>query len=256
MSCSSRCGRYNRIAKTNRPAPLTNIEQLVRVRSLPFILAVPTVFFEKEVMPMQTFTEGVVDKSIEVARRNWKSWHDVFEYGSDPGNPLLSDPQRFALFLREYSVRRTIRAGTHERFRQVLAVKSRELAEIKNGNAGQFIDVVEADLRADFGTCEGTRKVVSAVSKVAAFLRPDRYLAWDKYGKRGANIALNRGASSDFSTYAEYLAICDEIWDGSPGELIRQMSEERAESPIEKELRFQRRVLDFCLMILGGRSFR
>jgi len=199
-------------------------------------------------------TAEAIPESVEVARKNWSDWRDVFEHvGSPKTNPLLGKPDRFKRFCVEYSVQRTIRRGTHDDFRCELA-KSKFSAAVRDPT-GHRLDALEVELRKRFGTQRGKNSIRSVLSKVAAFIRPQRFVAWDTYGKRGANIALGRKASHRFNNYAEYLAAFDLVWKGPRGQQIRDyIATSGAQSAAESEPRFQRRVLDMYLMKLGGRN--
>jgi hypothetical protein len=195
-----------------------------------------------------------IPESVQVARKNWSDWRDVFEHvGSPKTNPLLAKPDRFKRFCVEYSVQRTIRRGTHDDFRRELT-KSEFSAAIRDPS-GQRLDKLEGKLRKRFGTQRGRNSIRSALSKVAAFTRPQRFVAWDTYGKKGVNIALGRRASHRFNTYAEYLAAFDLVRKGARGQQIRDyVATSGARSAVESEPRFQRRILDMYLMKLGGRK--
>jgi hypothetical protein len=192
--------------------------------------------------------------SIKVARENWEDWRVVFEHGdSVSDNPLLVDPRRFAVFLKKYSVSRTIRRGTHDEFRQAL-IQSKQFVGAVQDNTGHALDLLEGDLRRSFGTHDGKNRITSALSKVAAFVRPELFVAWDNYAKKGVNVAVGRTVSARFDTYADYLAAFNMAWDGQPGRKIRDyVAQNGAKSAVESQSRFQRRVLDVCLMKLGKR---
>ena len=193
-----------------------------------------------------------IAKSLRTARDNWNCWKRVFEHRGPFGeNPLLAEPELFAHFLWEYSVNRTICSGKHDELRQKLAKSEWAFQD----DHGEGIDKLEKQLRPEFGTTrdEGRNQIISALSKVAAFLRPERFVAYDRYAKKGLNDVLERGASSKFNGYSEYLATFDSAWHGEAGHEIREYLKKRAESKVENELRFQRRVLDVYLMRRGGR---
>jgi hypothetical protein len=194
--------------------------------------------------------DNLISTSVNTARRNWNDWRDIFEHpGSVADNPLLADQGRFAHFLREYSVRRTIRAGTHEQLRLKLA-KSENVFRYDTGDA---IDNLERNLRDHFGTHDGRNRLISALSKVAAFIRPERFVACNSYAKKGLNIVRGRAASRKFDTHADYLAPFDEAWNGELGQEIRDHMKNDVQSKAEGEPRFQRRILDVYLMVRGDR---
>jgi hypothetical protein len=112
------------------------------------------------------------------------------------------------------------------------------------------------ELRPTFGVQDGKRRMTSVISKAAAFTRPGRFVAWDKFAKQGISRLRRqpglRGANQ-FDTYAEFLEAFDSIWEGKLGEEIRQATVSVAENEIECQPRFQRRVMDVYLMQVGGR---
>ena len=186
-----------------------------------------------------------------LARKNWSDWQDVFEHsGPITTNPLFAE-RRFGEFCRDYSVGRTIRKGTRDDFREL----RKELPVATKDDTGRALDKLESRLRERFSTGNGERRLISVVSKTSAFVRPERFVAWDRFAKQGANIALGRGQSLQFHDYAEYLAAFDRIWNDERGEAIREYAaKQRRGSGVEREPRFLRRVLDVHLMILGGRQ--
>jgi hypothetical protein len=206
-------------------------------------------------MELFTLDDGAILQSVQVARGNWGSWRDVFEHsGPTSENPLLASPKRFASFCKEYSVIRTIRAGKHDEFLSTLRDSS-QFKDAIDDDSGGTLDSLENELRRDFGTHDGTRRMVSVISKVAAFVRPERFVAWDKYAKKGVNIVLRRPASSSFSNYAEYLRAFEQVWDGEAGQQIRDyLTSVNTSFAVETEPRFQRRILDVHLMKCGGRK--
>jgi hypothetical protein len=158
-----------------------------------------------------------IARSAKTARANWRGWRDVFEHsGPISTNPLLSRPDRFAAFCKEYSVHRTIKKGTRDEFRLQLK-DSPQFEKAIHDRTGQKLVTLEKQLRKNFGTLEGKRGMVSVLSKVAAFVRPERFVAWDKYGKRGVNRVLGRGVSVSFATYSDYLKEINQIWENWSG---------------------------------------
>jgi hypothetical protein len=194
-----------------------------------------------------------ISSAIEVARKNWRDWRDVFEHGASiPANPLLANRSRFASFCKEYSVSRTIRKGAQNDFRVELCEPP--FSEAMRDDSGQALGEFEANLRTRFGTHGGRNRMISVLSKVAAFVRPERFAAWDNYAKRGVNLTQGRPASFQFATYADYLAEFDYIWNGPIGQEIKDYAMSEGARGLETEPRFLRRVLDVRLMICGGRE--
>lgn len=164
------------------------------------------------------FRDDVISKSVQVARTNWADWRDVYEHtGPIRDNPLVADAGKFAKFCREYSVGRTIRHGTRNELRVTLSEP--QFSEVIQDDTGHAIDKLEIECRLRFGTRNGARRVTSVLSKVAAFVKPERFVAWDKYARKGLGAVM--GSSAPFQTYAEYLAAFDSAWNGPPGQRVR-----------------------------------
>lgn len=101
-----------------------------------------------------------------------------------------------------------------------------------------------------FGTRDGKRGVQSALSKVATFVQPEWFTAYDYYASSGLNLIIGRSKSAFFPSYASYLADFNAAWNGPHGERIREII--KPVTSVQAEPRFQRRVLDLYLMVEGG----
>jgi hypothetical protein len=197
----------------------------------------------------------IIPKDVHLAKRNWEDWISVFEHaGAAEENPLLAFPGVFNKFLAEYSVHRTIRAGTSNEFRKALSSGGTRLAYKLSDSSGKAIDEMEEMLRCDFGTQGGRRGMRSVISKIAAFLAPANFIAWDKFARKGIIVLRGRRATHAYQTYAEYLddvnhvlnyEMKDALISACKGNYPTQYSSENN--------RFQRRVLDVYLMRVGGR---
>jgi len=193
------------------------------------------------------WNRNVIKESIQVARMNWAAWRDVYEHGGTvQTNPLLTNENKFASFCQEYSVSRTIRKGTRNEFRRSLI---KRIPVAIREDSGRALDELEQKLRLQFGTHNGTRRMISVLSKVAAFVRPEQFVPWDSYAKRGLKTVL--ALKGGFETYAAYLQAFDVAWNGASGRQLRQWR--GAQNKLEQEHRFLRRVFDICLMKFGGR---
>jgi len=192
---------------------------------------------------------------LKQARDNWLRWQDVYEYkGNITMNPLLAYEGRFASFLREYGVGRTIRKGRRDALRRELR-NSPEFRKALEDGDGQALDRLARDLGSRFGSRRNA--VLSALSKVAAFIRPERFVAWDQFARKGLKCVLRGCASSRLNGYSEYLAAFDTAWEGQAGGQVRDYVAKRGvRNDVEREPRFLRRVLDVYLMKRGGRWSR
>ena len=195
---------------------------------------------------------GVSQADVDGAVRNWCEWKDVFEYnGPAADNPLLVDAAKFATFLRRYSVYRTIRSGRSENLRILLRDPQFPLNTILDDATGLQLDTQEFSLREQFGTRDGRRGLRAALSKIAAFLASHRFIAWDKYARKGLKKVLQRHSVKN---YAEYLEGANALLSGELGERVRDACNNKYPTQYAAELdRFHRRVLDRYLMRTGGR---
>jgi hypothetical protein len=166
-------------------------------------------------------------------------------------NPLFQE-ERFHSFpaprrkdnLYGYSVGRTVQKGQHENFRKHLAGDQSPLCQLLNDATGKAIDTLDADLqfRKQFGTKSGQRGLRSALSKIAAFLAPQIFLAWDSEAKRGL-----RKLGCRFQNYNEYLIRAKDLLSGPVGQEIRAT----CKGTYPDNEGFYLRVLDQYLMRVG-----
>lgn len=197
----------------------------------------------------------VAKNDMELAYKNWKKWQLVFEHqGEASENPLLAKANLFKEFMAEYSVSRTIRAGQHDLFREMLGSDQVNLAVKLNDESGCGLDMLDDELRSDFGTIGGKRGLRSVLSKVMAFLAPHSFVAWDQYARIGLNIKLGYSKSYVPSTYAEYLAGVNLLLKGDMREQLVKIAQGNYPTTYSSQNeRFHRRVLDVHLMRIGGR---
>jgi hypothetical protein len=196
-----------------------------------------------------------IERAICDARWNtWHDWRDAFEHtGSIGTNPIFADAGRFNSFCVKWGVSRTIRKGTRDKLRCLL-VCDLEFEKAMGDDSGLQLANLEKDLRSRFGTFDkqGVPKgILSVLSKLAAFVRPERFVAWDQYARRGLNMVLGNPLSKRFNRYDEYLADFESVWEGPHGKRIREMTRQAPRQPVETEPRFQRRVLDLYLLAKG-----
>jgi len=207
-------------------------------------------------MAMNSAAANLTDQDLQIALRIvrqdvWKPFRRVFEHtGPISSNPILADADLFAWFCWEWSVARTVRAGMQHDLRVRLR-DSPEFAAALRDDAGQMLAQLEQDLSREFGA-RGGNSIISLLSKVAAFLRPERFVAWDRYARQGTNLIFARAKYCSFSGYAGYLSDFDRIWEGQHGERIRILTSNSPLEPAELTPAFQRRVLDLYLMRVGG----
>lgn len=194
-------------------------------------------------------------KDMELAKGNWKDWIRVFEHaGAVEQNPLLTSPQVFSKFLGEYSVSRTIRAGTSNEFRKALSSGRVGLGDKLGDPSGKGVDELEEMLRWDFGTMGGRRGMRSVISKIAAFLAPANFVAWDQFARKGLTRMRGRRETHVYQTYADYVSDVNLLLNGEMKNALISECQGHYPTPYSAEQdRFRRRVLDVYLMRMGGR---
>jgi hypothetical protein len=189
-----------------------------------------------------------------VARGNWHQYRAVYEHqGRLEDNPILADAQWFRAFLKDYSVMRTIRSGHHDAFREALRTAAVESPAKLDDVTGGVVDELDHEFRGNYGTHDG-RTIRSCLSKIASFLRPDTFIAWDTFARAGLNRVQGRAASRSFNSYRDYLKDVNEVLHREQ-ESILAVVDGSVPSPFAAEgQRFSRRVLDVALMRVGGRT--
>lgn len=183
----------------------------------------------------------------------------AFEHaGPISTNPILADSGLFRKFCNHWSVTRTIRKGTHDQFRCELR-DSVQFSDALNDPTGKLLDQLhEGRLRPRYGTIgkKGSPNAIpSVLSKIATFMRPDVFTAWDSYAIPGLNPIVGRPQTLWFATYADYLSSFNSVWNGPYGQRIRELKNPSTLS-VTGEPRFQRRILDLYLMAEGGYDHR
>jgi hypothetical protein len=197
----------------------------------------------------------ITQDDLERAKHNWVNWSVVFEHqGPAALNPLLVNAEVFKDFLTEYSVTRTIRSGRHDSLRKTLCAQNVNLAARLNDRSGSGVDVLDDQLRPEFGTSNPARRLRSVLSKIAAFVAPHSFVAWDRYARVGLNRTLRRADSYVPRTYADYLADVNSLLMGKIGGKVVSVCRDNYPTKYSAEQeRFHRRVLDVYLMRSGGR---
>ncbi|HET9146543.1 MAG TPA: hypothetical protein VFN77_00705 [Acetobacteraceae bacterium] len=198
----------------------------------------------------------VSKEDVRIASENWIRWIDVFEHKSSASsNILLTSTDFWRKFLTEYALFRTIRANKNNELREVLKSDSFGISEMLSDETARLFDMKETCLRQKFGTHDGNRAIISALSKVSAFLAPHAFTAWDKYARRGVDAA--NGTSHNFRIYSDYLDEINSLLHGNLGKKVREACIGNYPTEYSKQNnRFDRRVLDVYLMRLGGRVFQ
>jgi hypothetical protein len=133
------------------------------------------------------------------------------------------------------------------------------LQAMLSDTSGQVLDARESELRKQFGIMGNrgqARGIPSAMSKIASFLAPHAFVAYDQFCQRGLNRVLERSPSYKCGSYREYISDINRILSGNIGARVRSACADKYPSAYAaKRDRFHRRVLDVSLMRLGDRAF-
>lgn len=199
--------------------------------------------------------------ALEDARKNWLNWKDVYSHEGDIAqNPILASRLHFGCFLWEYGVTRTVKAGHGEALQRAMRSHSPLHAAIEAGDSRNVAGSAH-DLSPRFASyARNTFGLLSLVSKVAAFCRPSKFIAWDTFGRRGLAIMLDHPESrfdaikdrveayALFQEKARTLAAEDSWWGPDNGRAVDAVAARLSAPPIA----FRLRVLDLLAMRQGG----
>jgi|GEM_PF-1609920 len=215
---------------------------------------------------MCEFSTKDLNRARWLAEVNWSDWRRDFEHSGKPDEiPILNDQARFHRFCQEYSV---LRYKTLERKKEVwvfLCKKNRILNAVTD-TSGLRIDHLAKEISKEFSSPDDEDKFEeprSLLSKLASFIRPAEFIAYDRYARRGAHYVANRSAypvapaggplryplkNFPYNNYSDYRRDVRKIQKGSAGNQIRNFigNDPRGEA-------FTLRVIDCCLMMVGNR---
>jgi hypothetical protein len=183
------------------------------------------------------------------AGANWLKWRADFEFeGNADQLPVLQHQDRYRAFIKDYSLLRYYTGDEREALRTRLSHPPSFQTAVDQPN-GQGIDALAQGLREEFPAFDTER---SFLSKLAAFARPETFVAWDRFARKGVARQNSGPANGNYQSYADYLRAVRQVLSAELGREIRQFVEQAPCIPAEQEC-FVLRVLDVYLMILGGR---
>lgn len=200
----------------------------------------------------------LIAQAIKLVRtETWgEKWRDLFLYDGEIETHPVFKLKTWNTFCVEWSVGRTIREKKRDDLRLHLA-QSRDFEEALQDSSGKKLGQFATYLSTDYGARRNGSKpavILSAISKVATFIKPKIFVAWDTYAAKGVNLTFERSATAKYKGgYSQYLADFNQIWKGEHGRCIRTtlIDDNITE---EQDDRFGRRVLDLYLMNLAGRE--
>lgn len=193
----------------------------------------------------------IAEKELEfaffLAGINWVMWRDCFEEQSEAAMPVLCDPDRFRQFLSGYNLLMFRNADYKQRLRDWMNRDERVKRMVKQEDGGG----IECVLREMHGKRFNRER--SFLSKLAAFARPDVFIAYDQYARRGVRkiLSIKRNPQNNI----EYLGKVQKVYDGPVSGAITEYIANRT-IPTCYRTAFQLRMLDVYLMLKGGRWCR
>jgi len=204
---------------------------------------------------MQSISSEWLQFAYWMAGANWMTWRRDYEFEPlDSGirfsqMPVLANGERYDAFVGNYSLLHGVQGTLRDELRQRLHLNP-DFDHAVDAIDGSGIDVLARELRAEFQLkCPRFGFQRSFLSKLAAFARPDVFVAWDEFARKG--VARCTGRRRDAS-YAEYLTSVNGIWDDVKPRILNFLSDKNV--PTQRhDTAFPRRVLDVCLMLYGGR---
>ncbi|MDP3196048.1 hypothetical protein [Tabrizicola sp.] len=177
------------------------------------------------------------------AGSNWVHWRECFE-ARKPACPALDSEKRFSTFISEYGLLRGVTRAERLRLRRVII----EIGLIKDCSSGSDVDkLVEALVQ------RGFRREVSLVSKLAAFYKPEKFIAFDQFARRGLKQVLRLQELP--YPYSEYLSHVEALCLSDYGREISEYLQSR-HIPANNKQAFYLRVVDVFLMLRGDRWAR
>jgi len=183
------------------------------------------------------------------AGSNWRLWRSDYECGDAPERmPVLANADRFLKFIHSYGLMRYRTQQQCEEFRQALHTGSDlRQAVIRNG-AG--IDGLARCFNKRYSWLDIE---LSLFSKLAAFARPESFIAWDQFARRGVATLAGGPTNGKYRDYSSYLADVDLLWSNGAGDSIKAFLSGKTLPTARSDDAFPRRILDCYLMITGGR---
>lgn len=177
---------------------------------------------------------------------NWIEWADCYDHkGPLQDLSVLTSPSRCKTFVVEYRLVRWI-GGEQDRHVFCAAVRSSSMFQQAILECRpELIDGCAAAIRDKSGN-----RTLSALSKLATFLRPDQFMPYDRLAK----IALRELGSKPkaLECYSTYLG---EIKQRVPlklkRDILREISSFGLRSEFENRRGFRLRVIDQILVQLG-----
>lgn len=186
--------------------------------------------------------ESQLEVAAFIAARNWEHWRCCYELPAEE-LPICEDPKLFRKFFKEYGLLQGEKMKDRKRLR-IWMTKNGRLTMLTNKKDGSGVESLLDEMKGS-----GFMRHRSFLSKLAAFSRPDVFIAYDSFARKGlVNLGVAEKEPQNYIVYLEAVRKlqCD----------IRKDIEKHLEGriiPTKNNEAFQLRVLDVYLMISGGR---
>ncbi len=198
---------------------------------------------------MKSLDTNLLTFALWTAGANWCRWAADFEHKGDCAElPVLAHNERYRAFVSEYSLLRYYTLDEREQLRQKL-YRSNAFKNALKPADGNGIDELAIQLTEEYPGFDTER---SFISKLAAFARPDTFVAWDRFARIGLSAVTNGPAKGNYRSYSEYLSAANGLQSAELGRKIDKYLD-RSSLPTDNRNAFRRRVLDVFLMVRGGR---
>ncbi len=215
-----------------------------------------------DVMTAVVPTDEQVRDAISSASANWRNWRPCWEHEGDwREHPLLATQLWFGCFVWEYGLGRTFARNRACDLRAALRESQEFCAAVEHGDETQLERAAVTIPKRLYGLNEQDdvpRRLTSLTSKVATFIRPSAFMAWDTQataGLRSLTKGLGLDAAPSLAPYqrrARSVAssrIALSWWDASLPAIDAE-----ADTIGAKRLAFRLRVLDWVAMAIGSKG--
>ncbi len=180
-----------------------------------------------------------------IAAQNWEHWQDCFN-ACPKELPIYKCPERFKEFVRGYGL---LRGESREKQRELQSwmPKNDRVRRLTDREDGSGVESLLDEMK----DC-GFNRHRSFLSKIAAFSRPDVFIAYDSYARKG--LVKLGAAKKEPQDYVKYLKKVRKLQCAILQDIERHL--ENRDLPPGNCKAFQLRVLDVHLMMSGEREIR
>lgn len=201
--------------------------------------------------------KGDFQKALHYAEANWSNWRLCWTHQGDwRSHPILATQVWFGCFVWEYGLGRTFTRTDAAKIRKLI----RESESFKNAVEKGCADSLQAAVSEIMPLKQNgkERRNTSLITKVAAFVRPEKFIAWDTYASAGLRKLKGKRTHVFGDSISKYERLAQNIVTGEISfpwwthclPRIDQLADQLEAS--HQAIRM--RVLDNIAMIAGARS--